>query len=102
MEVDLLVFEAAPQSLDKDVVHPAAVAVDADRDLVPFQRAGEVIAGERAALVGIEDRGPAIIKERFLERLDAKIAASATFALNAALCFLRVPFTSCPRAIGAF
>ena len=30
------------------------------------------------------------------------IAASATFALNPALCFLRVPFMSCSRAIGAF
>src|SRR5207253_3265995 len=30
MEVDLLVFEAAPQSLDKDVVHAAALAIHAD------------------------------------------------------------------------
>jgi hypothetical protein len=30
------------------------------------------------------------------------IAASATFALNAGLCFLRVLFMSCSRAIGAF
>jgi hypothetical protein len=29
-------------------------------------------------------------------------AASATFALNAALCFLPVAFISCSRAIGAF
>jgi hypothetical protein len=28
--------------------------------------------------------------------------SSATFALNAALCFLRVRFMSCPRAIRAF
>ena len=30
------------------------------------------------------------------------IAASATFALNPALCFFRVPFISCSCAIGAF
>jgi transposase InsO family protein len=30
------------------------------------------------------------------------IAASATFALKAALCFLRVRFISCSRATGAF
>jgi hypothetical protein len=30
------------------------------------------------------------------------IAASATFALNLALCFFRVRFMSCSRAIGAF
>src|SRR5947209_9142801 len=60
MEVDLLVFEAAPQSLDKDVVHASALAVHADHDPVPFQGAGEVVAGELAALVGIEDLRPAI------------------------------------------
>ena len=32
----------------------------------------------------------------------ALIAASATFALNAALCFLRVRFMSCSCATGAF
>jgi hypothetical protein len=30
------------------------------------------------------------------------IAATATFALNAALCFFRIRFMSCSRAIGAF
>jgi len=30
------------------------------------------------------------------------IAASATFALETPLCFLRVRFMSCSRAIGAF
>ena len=56
-EVDLLVFEAAPQPLDKDVVHAPAVAVHADHDPVPFQGAGKVVAGELAALIGIEDLG---------------------------------------------
>jgi hypothetical protein len=32
----------------------------------------------------------------------ALIAANATFALNAALCFFRVRFMSCSRAIRAF
>src|ERR1700731_5163646 len=41
MEVDLLVFQAAPQPLDKDVVHAAALAVHADRDPVVLQGAGE-------------------------------------------------------------
>src|SRR5690349_825523 len=60
MEVDLLVFEAAPQSLDKDVVHAPALTVHADHDPVPFQGAGEVVAGELATLGGIEDVRPAI------------------------------------------
>jgi hypothetical protein len=45
----------------------------ADRDLVPVQDAGEVVAGELAALVGVEDLGPAVAGKCFLQRLDAKI-----------------------------
>src|SRR6202011_6308411 len=41
VEVDLLVFETAPQPLDEDVVHAPALAVHADHDPVPFQGAGE-------------------------------------------------------------
>src|ERR1700716_2833392 len=55
MEVDLLVFEAAPQPLDEDVVHAPALAVHADRDAMPLQGAGKIVTGELAALVGIED-----------------------------------------------
>src|SRR5262249_9579273 len=73
IEVDLLVFEAAPQPLDKDVVHAAALAVHADRDRMVLQRAGEILAGELAPLVGIEDLGPAVARKRFLERFDTKI-----------------------------
>src|SRR5215472_5497304 len=46
VKVDLLVFEAAPQSLDKDVVHAPAFAVHADHDAMPLQRAGKLVAGE--------------------------------------------------------
>jgi hypothetical protein len=51
VEVDLLVFQAAPQSLDEDVVHASTLAIHADRDPVALQRAGEVVAGELAALI---------------------------------------------------
>jgi hypothetical protein len=70
IEVDFLVFEAPPQSLDEDVVHAAPLAIHADRYLVALQGAGEVVAGELAALVGIEDLGPAVVRECFLARLD--------------------------------
>jgi hypothetical protein len=49
VEVDLLVFEATPQSLDKDVVHAPAFAVHADHDAVSLEGAGEIGAGELAA-----------------------------------------------------
>src|SRR4029077_9370586 len=75
VEVDLLVFEASPQPFDKDVVHAPALAVHTDGDPVILQRAGEILAGELTALVGIEDLGPAVPAERLLERLDTKIGA---------------------------
>ena len=40
-----------------------------------LQRAGEIVAGELTALVGIEDLGTAVARERFLECLDTKIGA---------------------------
>src|SRR5205823_10449338 len=46
VEVDLLVFEASPQPLHKDVVHAPTLSVHADRDPIILQRAGEVVAGE--------------------------------------------------------
>ena len=69
VEVDLLVFEASPQPLDEDVVHAPALAVHADFDPVILQGAGEIVAGELTALVGIEDLGTAVARERLLERL---------------------------------
>src|SRR5207237_1140165 len=74
VEVHLLVFEASPQSLHEDVVHAAALAVHADRYAVALQRAGEVVTGELAALVSIENLGSTIPGERLLERLDTSLS----------------------------
>src|SRR5215468_3055764 len=54
LEIDVLVFERAPQPLDEHVVHPAPATVHRDPDAGGGQRAGEGGAGELAALVGIE------------------------------------------------
>ena len=53
VEVDLLVFQAAPQPLDEDIVHAPALAVHAEGDRMALEGAGEVVAGELAPLVGI-------------------------------------------------
>jgi len=42
-QVDLLVFHAAPQTLDEDVVETAGAAVHADADLGLVEPAGEVM-----------------------------------------------------------
>src|ERR1051325_5543908 len=64
IEIDLLVFKAAPQPLDENVVPVPALAVHADSDSVALQRAGEIVTGELAALVGIEDLRPAVPRDR--------------------------------------
>jgi len=42
---------------------------------VALQGAGEVVAGELAALVGIEDLGLAVQRERLFEGLDTELRA---------------------------
>src|SRR5262249_54311901 len=75
VEVDLLVFQAAPQPLDEDFALVAALAIHADGDRMALQGVGEIVAGELAALVGIEDLRPAVLGERFLECLDTELRA---------------------------
>ena len=55
VQIDLLVFHAAPQPFDEHVVPPRPFAVHADLDVVLGQHAGEGWAGELRALIGIED-----------------------------------------------
>src|ERR1700683_1333660 len=71
-KVHLLVFDAAPQPLDEDVVPPGALAVHADGDLVFGQYAGECRASELAALIGVEDLRLAVTSQSILQRLDAE------------------------------
>src|ERR1035437_2464127 len=54
-QIDLLVFDAAPQPFDEHIVPPSPFAVHADGDAVPGEHAGEGRAGKLRALVGVED-----------------------------------------------
>src|SRR5262249_53556620 len=45
-KIYLLVFDAAPEPLEEDVVPPGALAVDADGDAVVGEHAGEGRTGE--------------------------------------------------------
>ena len=71
-EIDLLVLDRPPEPLDEDVVAPGTLAVHADGDAGLVQHAGEVVAGEPRALIGVEDLGPAMAGDGFLQRLDAE------------------------------
>src|SRR3954462_11093633 len=70
-EVDLLVLDRPPEPLDEDVVAPGALAAHAYGDAGLVQHVGEALAGELRALVGVEDLGPAMTGDVFLQRLDA-------------------------------
>src|SRR6266498_1470890 len=71
-QIDLLVFDAAPQPLDEDVVPPGALAVHADGDGVFDQHAGEGRPRELATLIRVEDLRLAVASESVFERLDAE------------------------------
>src|SRR5829696_9671787 len=71
-EINLLVLDRSPESLNEDVVAPRASAVHADSNPSLEQHAGEVVAGELRALVGVEDLRPAILGQGLLQRLDAE------------------------------
>ena len=56
-QADFFVLHAGPQTLDEDVVHPAAFAIHADAHVKLDQPTGPFRGGELAALVGVEDLG---------------------------------------------
>ena len=55
-QIHLLVFDAAPEPLDKHVVAPSAFS-HADGYAIAGERAGEGLASELRALVGVEYPG---------------------------------------------
>ena len=72
VQIDRLVLERPPEALDEDVVHVAALAIHGDTDVGIPERAGEVEAGELAALIRIEDLRPAVSGQRLVQGLDAE------------------------------
>src|SRR5271166_3512030 len=54
-EIHLLILHRAPDPLDKNVVAPCTLAIHANGDAVPDEDAGEVGAGELAALIGVDE-----------------------------------------------
>src|SRR5277367_1790792 len=72
LEMNLLIFDRAPQPLDEDVVHEAAASVHRNRDPGGLQLAGERGAGELRALVGVEYPRFAVPLQSFLQRFEAE------------------------------
>src|SRR4030095_13143356 len=59
-QIDLLVFDAFPQSLNEHVVAPSPFAIHADGDAVVGEDAGEGRTGELRTLVGVDHFRPAV------------------------------------------
>ena len=68
-----LIFNALPQSLDEHVVSPTPFAVHADLDAVVGEQPGELLTGELAPLVSIEDGRKAMPGNRLLHRVQTEI-----------------------------
>ena len=76
VQVDTLVLERAPEALDEDVVHPPALAVHRYPYRGLFEYLGEVLAGELAPLVGIEDLRPAVLGQSLRQDLRTESLSS--------------------------
>ena len=74
VQIDVVVFERAPQALDEHVVDGSSHPVHRDPDAGVEQDAGERFGRELRALIGVEDLGRAVESEGFGERRHAEVA----------------------------
>ncbi len=72
VQINLLVFQASPESFHEDVVEAASFAIHRNLNATRQQKAGEFFARELDALVGIEDFWLAVPGQRFFKRVDAE------------------------------
>jgi hypothetical protein len=70
-QVYLFILEGAPEPFDEDVIAEATAPIHADGDAMRAKYAGEVVVGELAALIGVEDLERSLA-QRFLQGLDTK------------------------------
>src|SRR3954467_2108990 len=73
MEVYTLVLQAAPQPLNKYIIHPPPPPVHGNTHIRRSQNVSKPRRGELAALIGVEDLGFAKPLQSLLQRLNAEI-----------------------------
>ena len=66
MQIDRLVFQAAPQPFDEDIVQLTAPAIHGDRHARLLQRTSESQGGKLTALISIEYLRFAVTLQRFI------------------------------------
>lgn len=73
VQIDLLIFQAPPESFHAYVIPPAAVAVHADLNAVVFQESREPLAGELAPVIRVEDLRAAILRDRLSHGVQTEV-----------------------------
>ncbi len=73
VQIDLLVSEAFPESFYQHGIPPTPFSIHADLDAVVRQESRELLAGELAALIGVEDGRGTMLSDRLLDRLQAEV-----------------------------
>ena len=63
-QVDVLVLQRPPQSLDEDIVEGPATAIHTDQDVPCLESLDPLGTGELRALIGIEDQRLTLIEGR--------------------------------------
>ncbi len=73
VQIDLFIFETPPQPFDEDIVPPPPRPIHTDLNAVSLQESRKLLAGELAALIGVEDLRRAIPADRLLHGLHAEV-----------------------------
>ncbi len=68
----MLVLHGSPESFDKDIVSPGALAIHADTNLVLLEVLGKYLTGELTALISVHNLWLAVFGDRFFECIQAK------------------------------
>ena len=95
-EIDLLMFQSAPEALDKHIVHPASLAIHADLDVMVFEYIREILAGKLTTLVTVKDIRCAVGCQGFFQCLNIR-AASRLLAKRYESTFLERQSMIAPR-----
>lgn len=73
VQVDLLLFQALPESLHEHIIATTTFAVDADLNAMIVQEARELLAVELTSLIGVENLGTAILRDGLLHGVEAEV-----------------------------
>jgi hypothetical protein len=95
-EIALLMSQAAPEALDKHIVHPASLAIHVDFDVMVFEYIREILAGKLTTLVTVKDILCAVGCQGFFQCLNIS-AASRLLARRYESTFLERQSMIAPR-----